>query len=107
VVAFAEHVRSELLEQVPHSQYVVTIPKMLRIYFKHQRKLLGLLSRSFYETLKEFFQQALQDREAVPGVIISIQTYGRDPVVFHPHLHCLATDVSDHLNPYFSEHPPE
>ena len=56
MVAFARRVQSELLEKVPHIQYVVTIPKMLRLYFKHHRKLLGLLSRSFYETLKEFSQ---------------------------------------------------
>ena len=92
VVAFAERVETELLEEVPHSQYVVTIPKMLRIYFKYDRKLLGLLSQRFYETLAEFFREVTKDPDAVPGVIVSIQTYGRDPVLFHPHLHCLASD---------------
>ncbi len=58
VVAFADRVETELLEKIPHSQYVVTILKMLRVYFKHDRKLLGLLSRSFYQALKEFFREA-------------------------------------------------
>ena len=76
----------------PHSQHVITIPKMLRVYFKHDRKLLGLLSRCFWETLKVFFREVSQDEDALPGAIISIQTYGRDPTLFHPHLHCLVTD---------------
>jgi hypothetical protein len=92
VIAFAERVETELLEKVPHSQYLVTIPKMLRIYFKHDRKLLGLPSQCFYETLEEFFREVTKDRDAVPGAIISIQTYGRDPVPFHPHLHCLSSE---------------
>ena len=32
-----------------------------------------------------------EEREGVPGVVISIQTFG-DLVNFHPHLHCLVTD---------------
>jgi len=92
VVAFAERIETDLLENVPHSQHVVTIPKLLRVYFKHDRKLLGLLSRCFWETLKLFFREVSHDEHAVPGAIISIQTYGRDPTVFHPHLHCLVTD---------------
>ena len=92
VIAFAERVEARLLETVPHSQYVVTIPKMLRVYFKHDRKLLGLISQCFYETLGEFFRQVMDDQDAVPAAIISIQTYGRDPVPFHPHLHCLLSD---------------
>jgi hypothetical protein len=93
VVSFAEHVVEEVLARVPHRQYVVTIPKMLRVYFKHDRKLLGCLSQCFYETLREFFRQAVADRDAVPGVIVSIQTYGAE-LNFQPHLHCLVTDGS-------------
>ena len=35
--------------------------------------------------------KTLNKREAVPGAVISIQTFG-DLVNFHPHLHCLVTD---------------
>lgn len=41
--------------------------------------------------LKEFFQTTLNRKEAVPGAVISIQTFG-DLVNFHPHLYCLVTD---------------
>ncbi len=50
---FSEHVDEEILGDVPIRQYVVTIPKMLRLGFKYDRKLLGELSRCFYESIKE------------------------------------------------------
>jgi hypothetical protein len=50
---FAEHVDQEVLGQVPIRQYVVTIPKMLRLCFKYDRKLLGELIRCFYDSIKE------------------------------------------------------
>ena len=51
--SLAERVEQEVLEKVPVHQYVVTIPKMLRIFFKHDRKLLGLISQCFYQTVKQ------------------------------------------------------
>ena len=68
-----------------------TVPKMLRPHFRFDRKLLGKLSQCAYQALKEFFRKTLNNEEAVPGVVISIQTFG-DLVNFHPHLHCLVTD---------------
>jgi len=93
VVSFAERVVEQVLAGVPHRQYVVTIPKMLRICFKYDRKLLGLFSQCFYEALRDFFREATADKKAVPGCIVSIQTYG-DEINFQPHLHCLVTDGS-------------
>jgi Putative transposase/Transposase zinc-binding domain len=92
VVLFAERVEEEVLERVPVRQYVVTIPKMLRVFFKHDRKLLGLLSQCFYQTVKQCFREVSPEKRAVPGMIASIQTYGDDLGPFHPHLHCLVSD---------------
>ena len=44
-----------------------------------------------YETLKEFFQEAVQEEEAVPGAVIAIHSFG-DFLGFHPHLHVLCSD---------------
>ena len=90
--SFAEHLEQNVLGPVPIRQYVVTIPKMLRLCFKYDRKLLGALSRCFYLALKELFQDGAADRQARPGMIASLQTYGDDPTRFHPHLHCLVAD---------------
>jgi len=40
----AAFLQDEVVEQVGHAQWVFTIPKMLRIYFRHHRELLGALS---------------------------------------------------------------
>jgi hypothetical protein len=91
---FAEHVDQEVLGEVPIRQYVVTIPKMLRLYFKYDRKLLGELSRCLYESIKEIFlaadpsgERRPSDSRALPGMVSSVQTYGEDPSRFHPHVH--------------------
>ena len=89
---FAEHVDEEVLGDLPVRQYVVTILKMLRLCFKYDRKLLGLLSQCFYASLKDLFQDASGDRRSLPGMIASLQSYGDDPARFHPHLHSLVTD---------------
>jgi hypothetical protein len=96
---FAEDVGQEVLGEVPIRQYVVTIPKMLRLYFKYDRKLLGELSRCLYESIKEMFlaadpsgERRTSDRRALPGMVSSVQTYGEDPSRFHPHVHSLVAD---------------
>jgi hypothetical protein len=80
------------LGDFPVRQYVVTIPKMLRLSFKYDRKLLGLLSQCFYASVKELFQDAAGDRRSVPGMIASLQSYGDDPTRFHPHMHSLVSE---------------
>jgi hypothetical protein len=45
VVEFGETLYEEVLKQVPHRQWVFSIPKRLRVYFMYDRKLLGKLSQ--------------------------------------------------------------
>jgi len=96
---FAEHVEQGVLGPVPIRQYFVSIPKMLRLCFKYDRKLLGELSRCFYESIREIFLDAAPqagcsptDSPALPAMVASIQTYGDHPARFHRHLHCLVAD---------------
>ena len=77
---------------LPVRQYVVNIPKMLRLCFKYDRTLLGLLSQCFHASVKQLFQDAASDRRSLPGMIASLQSCGDDPTRFHPHLHSLVTD---------------
>jgi hypothetical protein len=83
---FAEHVDQNVLGDLPVRQYVVTIPKMLRLCFKYDRKLIGVLSQCSFASVKELFQDGAGDRRGLPGMIGSLQTYGDDPTRFHPHL---------------------
>ena len=87
----ADWLHHELLFAVPHRQYVYTVPKRLRPFFVHDRRLLGQLSRVAYRTLRDFMRATLREPDVVPGVVACIQTHG-SVVNWHPHLHCLVTD---------------
>jgi hypothetical protein len=65
---------------------------MLRLCFKYDRKLLGLLSQCFYAAVKELFQEIAGDRQGLPGMIGSLQSYGDNPTRFHNHVHSPVTD---------------
>jgi Putative transposase len=97
---FGEWITEEILYPLPHRQYVFTLPKVLRPYFRFDRKLLGKLSQCAHQFLKKFFQTTLNGKKAMPGVVVSIQTFG-DLVNFHSHLHCLVTDGCFMANDWF------
>jgi hypothetical protein len=80
-----------LLAPVAHRQVVLTVPKRLRPYFVHDRRRLGLLSRIATRTLRAYVQSAVGEREAVPGLIVCVQTFG-SVAHRHPHLHVRMTD---------------
>ena len=87
---WGEWMREELLLDVPHRQVVFVIPKMLRIFFKYKRQLLGDLSQRAVQALLKYFQ-AVSGTELRPGVVASIQTFGQK-INLHPHLHCLVSE---------------
>ncbi len=79
-----------LLLDVPHRQVVFTIPKMLRTFFKYNRRLLGALCSSAVRSLSRYFEEVTGTRIR-PGVIASIQAFG-DRINLHPHAHLLVTE---------------
>jgi hypothetical protein len=60
----AKHVCAE----VPHRQFVFTIPKRLRIYFRFERRLLGDLCRAAARTAITVYRAASGRPDAVPGM---------------------------------------
>jgi hypothetical protein len=80
-----------VLEEVSHRQYVFTIPKRFRIFFKYDRKLLGKLARVSWETVREVFVEEIDYEDVYPAMIGGIQTFG-DLTNFHPHIHALIPD---------------
>jgi len=80
--------RAELLLDVPHRQVVLTIPKMLRLFFKYKRRLLGDLCRCAFRSLTYYFE-VVNGSALTPGVIATIQTFG-DRINLH--LHFLVTE---------------
>ena len=81
----------ELLEDVPHRQVVLTIPKRLRVYFRYDRTLMGDLAGCAWRALRLWVLACFDDETAVPGAVGFIQTSG-ELLNFHPHIHLLITD---------------
>ncbi len=87
---WGEWMREELLLDIPHRQVVFTIPKMLRIFFKYKRRLLGELSRAAVRALLKYFEAATGS-ELRPGVVAVIQSFGQK-INLHAHAHLLVTE---------------
>lgn len=87
---WGEWMRETLLLDVPHRQVVFTIPRMLRIFFKYNRKLLSSLCLCALYCLIRYFE-LVAGGDVMPGVIAAIQTFG-ERINPHPHLHFLVTE---------------
>lgn len=79
VVEFGEWLFSHVLRKVPHRHVVFSIPKILPRYFLYDRDLLSDLSRCAWESLNLFLQEAVPERNRIPGAVIAIQTFGDSP----------------------------
>ena len=87
----AYRLNEEVLAEVPHRQWVFTIPKRLRIYFRYDRKLLGKLCRAAYDTVCEIFELEIDEDCGVPAMIATAQTFG-DLIHWHPHVHSIVPE---------------
>ena len=54
-ILFAEHLTNEVLLRLPHRQFVFTVPKALRPFFRHDRRLFADVSRLVYRIIHEFY----------------------------------------------------
>ncbi len=87
-------VAEEVCAQVAHRQFVFTIPKRLRTFFRYDRSLLGELCQAACRTLCAVYQRVSGRSDGVPGVIGAIQIpRGREDLVhWHPHIHVLSSE---------------
>ncbi len=91
MIEYGEWLLTHVLKEVPHRQWVFSIPKRLRIYFLYDRKLLAKLSICAWKVMNAYLRSVVSDADAVPGASIAVQTYG-DFLNFNPHLHAITTD---------------
>ena len=73
---FAEWLVEEVLLPVPHRHVVFTIPKALRGLIERERRLHGLMARAAWEVLRDALREAAVEPEGVPGMVVSLQTFG-------------------------------
>ena len=82
--------------EVPHRQFVFTVPEQLRAFFrKHRRPMLNALFASandaFTLLLKKHAPKAYRKEGRKLGFICFLHTFGRD-LKWHPHLHILVAE---------------
>jgi hypothetical protein len=87
---WAEWLREEVLEPVPHRHVVLTMPRLLRGIFRKRRELLLDLWQCGAEALSEYMRREA-GADTRPGIVVSVATSG-DLLQWHVHLHVLATD---------------
>ena len=73
-----------------------TIPKLLRAYFRYNRKLLGKLSRCSYLALRDYYREVLEEEDAVPGFIAVSQSADNS---INPHSHCHSISTEGAMRP--------
>ena len=87
----SDWIADAVCHEVPHRQFVFTIPRVLRGIFRKRRELLTLLFHTATTTLQEGFRTRLGLPHGRIGAIAAVHTFG-DYLIFHPHLHILAAD---------------
>lgn len=86
-----EWIATAVCHEVPHRQFVFTIPRVLRGIFRKRRHLLTLLFHTAITTLQDAFRIRLGLPHGRIGAIAGVHTFG-DYLSYHPHLHVLAAD---------------
>jgi hypothetical protein len=85
-----EYLSEDLLLTLPHRQFVWTIPKVLRVFLRHDRELFADLGRLLFDILRRFFCQAA-GRSLRCAMVCSHQTFGEFGV-WHPHWHTIVLE---------------
>ena len=76
---------------MPHRQYVLTLPKLLRVYFRHDRAMLRKLCQIAYASVLLYMQKALRREDGQVGMVIAVQSFG-EYLNVHPHVHAIVAD---------------
>jgi rRNA maturation protein Nop10 len=86
----SEHFTEELFLELPHRQFVFTVPKVLRLIFRRNRTLFAKVSRLINQLISDFYSYAT-GRTIRFGMIAAHQTFG-DMLRWNPHFHCIVLE---------------
>ena len=79
-----------LLLALPHRQFVFTFPKLLRPYFRHNRRLFSEISQLIFAILQRFDDRAAK-WPVRTGMVLAYQTSG-EFLRWNPPFHCLVLE---------------
>ena len=60
----------EVLLRLPHWQFVFTFPKVLRVFFRHDRKLFAEISKMIFAMISDFYRE-VAGKEIDTGMVIA------------------------------------
>ena len=82
-----EYMNEQLLLRLPHKQFVFTLPKVLRVFFRYDKRVHGEISRLIYALVRDFTTEAAGKPVHTAAVLVfqSSGSFCR----FHPHWHSL------------------
>ena len=95
-ILFGEHISNEVLLQLPHRHFVFAFPKMLRPYFRNNKKVLSEIARLINDMAISYYNQ-ITGKKIRTGIVLSFQSFG-EFLRFNPHFHSL------NLEGNFDEH---
>jgi hypothetical protein len=87
---FSEYMRDHLLLSLPYRQFVFTVPRILRPYFRHNRRLFSDVSRVIFAVIQRFYNKAAKT-SIKTGMVLAYQSAG-EFLRFNPHFHCLVLE---------------
>lgn len=87
----ALRLNAQVFEAVPHRQWVFTIPRRLRVYFRYSRSLLGKLCQAAYGTVCDVYEVEADAGCGVPAMVAAVQSFG-DLLNFNPHVHSVVPE---------------
>jgi len=64
--------RDNLLLSLPHRQFVFTVPRILRPYFRHNRRLFSDVSRVIFAIIQRFYNRAVK-MSIKTGMVLAYQ----------------------------------
>jgi hypothetical protein len=87
---FSEYIKNHLLLSLPHRQFVFTVPRILRPYFRHNRRLFSEVSRLIFAIIQRFYDRAAKT-SITTGMVLAYQSAG-EFLRFNFHFHCLVLE---------------
>ena len=69
---FGEQMANDVLLRLPHRQFVFTLPKALRIFFKHDRLLFSDLSHLIFDLIQDYYNE-VSGKHICTGLVLSYQ----------------------------------
>ena len=84
---FGQYMNERLMLLLPHRQVVFTFPKVLRVFFRHDRSLYGELCKLVYPMMQRLYTEAAGN--PIEGAAVIAYATSGDFVRCNPHLHAL------------------